>query len=102
MSLKDDPSLFAGQILSVVSDMIYILDPVNHQLDFLNSRAADLLYMESSGWKNGFDLFHSALHEDDSQRRKLHIAACLSMPDSRSKEMDVRLRMQAGHYRRFR
>jgi len=102
MSLKDDPSLFAGQILSVVSDMIYILDPVNNHLDFLNSRAVDLLYAEPSGPQNGFDLFHSALHEEDRHRRNRHLAACLSIPDGRAKEIDVRLRMRAGHYRKFR
>jgi signal transduction histidine kinase len=102
MSLKDDPSLFAGQILSVVSDMIYILDPVNNHLDFLNSRAVDLLYAEPSGPKHGFDLFHSALHEEDRQRRNRHLAACLAIPDGRAKEIDVRLRVQAGHYRKFR
>jgi hypothetical protein len=102
MSLKDDPSLFAGQILSSVSDMIYVLDPVNNQLDFLNSRAADLLYVEPSGPKRGFELFQSALHEEDRQRRSLHITACLSMPDGRAKEIDVRLRVRDGHYRRFR
>jgi hypothetical protein len=102
MSLKDDPSLFAGQILSSVSDMIYILDPVNNHLDFLNSRAADLLYVEPSGPKRGFGFFQTALHEEDRQRRSQHITACLSMPDGRAKEIDVRLRVQAGHYRRFR
>ena len=102
MSLKDDPSLFAGQILSSVSDMIYILDPVNNHLDFLNSRAADLLYVEPSGPKRGFGFFQTALHEEDRQRRNQHITACLSMPDGRAKEIDVRLRVQAGHYRRFR
>ena len=102
MSLKDDPSLFAGQILSSVSDMIYVLDPVNNQLDFLNSRAADLLYVEPSGPKRGFELFQSALHEEDRQRRDQHITACLSMPDGRAKEIDVRLRVRDGHYRRFR
>jgi hypothetical protein len=102
MSLKDDPSLFAGQILSSVSDMIYILDPVNNHLDFLNSRAADMLYVEPSGPKRGFGFFQTALHEEDHQRRSQHITACLSMPDGRAKEIDVRLRVQAGHYRRFR
>jgi len=102
MSLKDDPSLFAGQILSSVSDMIYILDPVNNHLDFLNSRAADMLYVEPSGPKMGFGFFQTALHEEDHQRRSQHITACLSMPDGRAKEIDVRLRVQAGHYRRFR
>jgi signal transduction histidine kinase len=102
MSLKDDPSLFAGQILSVVSDMIYILDPVNNRLDFLNARAADLLYAEPSGRMDGFGLLHAALHEEDRQRRSQHLAACLSMPDGRAKVIDVRLRVQAGHYRRFR
>jgi signal transduction histidine kinase len=102
MSLKDDPSLFAGQILSVVSDMIYILDPVNNHLDFLNSRAIDLLYAEPSGPNKGFEFFHSALHVEDHQRRNRHIAACLSMPDGRAKEVDVRLKMRAGHYRKFR
>jgi hypothetical protein len=102
MSLKDDPSLFAGQILSSVSDMIYVLDPVNNHLDFLNSRAADLLYVEPSGPKRGFELFQSVLHEEDRQRRSQHITACLSIPDGRAKEIDVRLRVRDGHYRRFR
>ena len=102
MSLKDDPSLFAGQILSSVSDMIYVLDPVNKHLDFLNSRAADLLYVEPSGPKRGFEFFQLALHEEDRQRRSQHITACLSMPDGRAKEIDVRLRVHTGHYRRFR
>ncbi len=102
MSLKDDPSLFAGQILSSVSDMIYVLDPVNNHLDFLNSRAADLLYAEPSGPMRGFELFQSALHEEDRQRRRQHTTACLSMPDGRAKEIDVRLRVQAGHFRKFR
>jgi len=102
MSLKDDPSLFAGQILSVMSDMIYILDPVNNRLDFLNTRAADLLYAETSGRMDGFGFLHTALHEEDRQRRSRHLAACLSMPDGRAKVIDVRLRVQAGHYRRFR
>ncbi len=102
MSLKDDPSLFAGQILSVMSDMIYVLDPVDNHVDFLNSRAVDLLYTESSGPKTGFELFQAALHEEDRPRRNRHIAACLSMPDGRAKEVDVRLRVRAGHYRKFR
>jgi signal transduction histidine kinase len=102
MSLKDDPSLFAGQILSSVSDMIYVLDPVNNHLDFLNSRAADLLYVEPTGPKRGFEFFQLALHEEDRQRRSQHINTCLSMPDGRAKEIDVRLRVHTGHYRRFR
>jgi len=102
MSLKDDPSLFAGQILSAMSDMIYILDPVNNRLDFLNTRAADLLHVEPSGRIDGFGLLHTALHEEDRQRRSQHLAACLSMPDGRAKVIDVRLRVLAGHYRRFR
>jgi signal transduction histidine kinase len=102
MSLKDDPSLFAGQILSAMSDMIYILDPVNNRLDFLNTRAADLLHAEPSGRIDGFGLLHTALHEEDRQRRNQHLAACLSMPDGRAKVIDVRLRVLAGHYRRFR
>jgi signal transduction histidine kinase len=92
------------QLMNGVSDIIYVLDLENNNIEFLNSRVTDILYRENDGEAivDGNIIFDRALHPDDQTKRKVHLAMCGQTRDGEAIEIDLRLKVKDGTYRWFR
>ncbi len=92
------------QLMNGVSDMIYVLDLENNNIEFLNSRVSDTLYGQAGeyGTLDGNAIFNQALHPDDHTKRKVHLAMCAVTKDGEALEIDLRLLAKDGTYRWFR
>jgi signal transduction histidine kinase len=95
ISFIDNQSLFAKQLVESVSDVIYVLELKNNKVQFLNARAHELLYLTDEA---DMDMI---LHPDDREKRKLHVAACLTMKENEAREINLRLRAAGGGYKWF-
>ncbi|HEY4207485.1 MAG TPA: ATP-binding protein [Puia sp.] len=91
----DNQSLFARTLVAGVSDIIYVLDLENDDLQFLNARAGEMLLISERSDLNVI------LHPDDRQKRKEHLAEVTRLRDRLSKEIALRLLARDGHYRWF-
>src|SRR6201999_2177845 len=89
---------FMRQLMNGVSDIIYVLDLENNNVEFLNSRVTDILYRENDGEAivDGSIIFDRALHPDDQTKRKVHLAMCGQTRDGEAIEIDLRLNVKDG------
>jgi signal transduction histidine kinase len=101
MFFPDQQNIFTQEVISAISDIIYVLDTDSRQMIFLNSKIADTLYQEQP-LNNETILFHSAIHEEDRQKWDDHIRTCLTLKDGQICEIEIRLKIKEGNYRWFR
>ncbi len=100
MSFLDRQNVFTQQIVDAVSDIIYILNVDDRQMQFLNSRVTDLLYQQEEE-EDSTKLFRLALHDEDQARWEQHLDACLALTNGQISDIDVRLKVRDGSYRLF-
>jgi len=101
MSFLEHQNAFTQQVISAVSDIIYILDIDSGQMVFLNSNITEVLYHDQPHTSETL-LFKEALQPDDRQKWDDHIQTCISLKDGQICEIEIRLKVREGQFRWFR
>jgi PAS domain S-box-containing protein len=94
---------FIQQIANSTPDIIYVIDLYQQKIVYANGRVKEFLGIDAEElYRLGPSVMDKLMHPDDCDRRMVHIRGLVTLADSETREIEVRLRSGDGQWRWFR